>query len=153
MSEHLSVLEREIQELLQRTGPDSKFPPNCFIAMKGEFVQYVSRQSLTVSFPVLDESLNPLWNMQGGFLVAAFDNVFGPLSYLAARRPCVTLTLNTEFIRPVVRGDRLKVSAKVISRSKEVLHLEGNAFDSREKLVATSSATVIVARDQPPSAS
>ena len=146
MTERLNALNDEIQQLLRRTGPDAKFPPNCFVSMKAEFVEYISRESLTVSFPVMDESLNPLSTMQGGFLVAAFDNVFGPLSYLAAQRPCLTLTLNTNFIRPVPRGDRLTVTAKVVSRSREVLHLEARAFDSKQKLVATSSATAAVAK-------
>jgi uncharacterized protein (TIGR00369 family) len=146
MNETLNVLEKEIRELAQHGGAGAKFPPNCFLAMKAEFVDYVSRQSLTVSFPVLEESLNPLQTMQGGFLTAAFDNVFGPLSYLAARCPCVTLTLNTQFIRSVGLGDRLKVCAKVVSRSLQVLHLSGEAFDSKNKLVALASATVTMAK-------
>jgi acyl-coenzyme A thioesterase PaaI-like protein len=86
MNTSLSILGEEIRELVRQNGMAGSFPPNCFIAMKAEFVVYESRRSLTVSFPVMEESLNPLRAMQGGFLVAAFDNVFGPLSYLAAVR-------------------------------------------------------------------
>jgi uncharacterized protein (TIGR00369 family) len=152
MNEHLRFLEEEMRDLQRHSGPDEKFPPDCFLSMKAEFIDYVSRESLTVSFPVLEESLNPMQKMQGGFLTAAFDNAFGPLSYLAARSPCVTLTLNTQFIRPVGLGDRLMVRAKVLSRSMQVIHLAGEAFDSKNRLVALASATVtVVKREQPPS--
>ena len=148
MNASLSILDEEIRELVRQNSIGSTFPPNCFVAMKAEFVEYESRRSLTVSFPVLEESLNPLRTMQGGFLVAAFDNVFGPLSYLAARVPCATLSLNTHFMRPVEPGDRLTVQANVIARGVQVLQMNGEAFNSRNKLVATASATAIVIESQ-----
>ena len=127
----------------------AKFPPNCFVSMQAKFVDYESRRSLTVVFPVLEESLNPLKTMQGGFIVAAFDNVFGPLSYLAARLPCVTLNLNTQFIRPIESGDQLTVRATVVSRNALVLQMTAEAFNSRNKVIATASATATVARTGP----
>ncbi|MDP2885564.1 MAG: PaaI family thioesterase [Ignavibacteria bacterium] len=148
MNTSLSILDGEIQELVRQNDMGTAFPPNCFIAMKAEFVEYESRRSLTVSFPVLEESLNPLRTMQGGFLVAAFDNVFGPLSYLAARCPCATLSLNTHFMRPVEPGDHLTVRGIVIARGVQVLQMTGEAFNSRDKLVATASATAIVIGSQ-----
>lgn len=125
------------------------FPPNCFVAMKAEFVHYESRNSLTASFPVMEESLNPLRMMQGGFLAAAFDNTFGPLSYLAARCPCVTINLTTQFIRPIEPGDRLMVTAKVVSRSMQVVHMTGEAFNSKNKLVAIGTALATVVKADP----
>jgi uncharacterized protein (TIGR00369 family) len=144
MNASVKVLEEELADLMRRLGAGATFPPNCFLAMKAEFVEYESRHSLMVAFPVLEESLNPLRTMQGGFLAAAFDNVFGPLSYLAARTPCVTLHLNTQFIRPVEPGERLIVRATVLSRSMQVLHMTGEAFNTRSKLVATASATATI---------
>ena len=141
MSDSLAVLDEEIRDLKLHIGANVEFPPNCFLAMKAEFIEYESRQSLTVAFPILKESLNPLRTMQGGFLAAAFDNAFGPLSYLAARCPCVTLNLNTQFIRSLGLDERLTVRAKVVSRSKEVLQMTGEAFNSRNKLVALATAT------------
>jgi acyl-coenzyme A thioesterase PaaI-like protein len=84
--------------------------------------------------------------MQGGFLAAAFDNTFGPLSYLAARRPCSTLDMHINFIRPVKEGERLTVTARVVSRSAVALHLAAEAFNGQGKLVGTSSSQMIVNR-------
>ncbi len=146
MESSLAVLDREMQELTQQHALGAKFPPNCFVAMKAEFADYESRRSLTVTFPVLEESLNPLRTMQGGFLVAAFDNVFGPLSYLAARFPCVTISLHTQFIRPVEAGDRLTVRAVVLSRGARILQMTGEAFNAKNRLVATATATAALAK-------
>jgi uncharacterized protein (TIGR00369 family) len=145
----LVLLEEELQSLSRDHALGATFPPNCFVAMHAEFVEYESRHSLTVTFPVLEESLNPLRAMQGGFLVAAFDNVFGPLSYLAARVPCVTLNLNAQFIRPVEAGDQLTIRAEVISRGAQVLQMTGDALNRRHKVVGTAAATAIVVKAAP----
>jgi uncharacterized protein (TIGR00369 family) len=146
MNSALSLLDTELQSLARESALGAKFPPNCFVSMQATFLDYESRRSLSVEFPVLDESLNPLQTMQGGFIAAAFDNVFGPLSYLAARIPCVTLNLNTQYIRPIASGDRLTVRAAVISRNSQVLQMTGEAFNSRNKLIATASATATIVK-------
>jgi acyl-coenzyme A thioesterase PaaI-like protein len=84
--------------------------------------------------------------MQGGFIVAAFDNVFGPLSYAAARCPCVTMNLTAQFIRPIVPGDRLTITAKVVSRGNQVLYMTAEAFNLKSKLIATGSANAMIVK-------
>jgi len=146
MTNGLSILEEELRAMERNNALGAKFPPNCFVEMQARFVDYESRRSLTVSFPVLEESLNPLRTMQGGFIVAAMDNVFGPLSYLAARCPCITLNLNTQFIRPVEAGDNLTIRATVVSRNAQVLQMAAEALNSRTRLIATASATATIVR-------
>src|SRR5512140_1981701 len=117
--------------------------------LEEELQSLSGEHALGITFPVLEESLNPLRTMQGGFIVAAFDNVFGPLSYLAARFPCVTLNLNTQFVRPIEFGDHITVRATVVSRNAQVLQMSGESFSSRNKLIATASATATIARIGP----
>ena len=148
-STSIELLEEELRSLSREHALGITFPPNCFTSMQAKFVEYESRRSLSVAFPVLEESLNPLRTMQGGFIVAAFDDVFGPLSYLAARIPCVTLNLNTQFIRPIECGDQLTVRATVVSRNAQVLQMTAEAFNSRNKVIATASATATIARTGP----
>ena len=148
-STSIELLEEELRSLSREHALGITFPPNCFTSMQAKFVEYESRRSLSVAFPVLEESLNPLRTMQGGFIVAAFDNVFGPLSYLAARIPCVTLNLNTQFVRPIECGDQLTVRATVVSRNAQVLQMTAEAFNSRNKVIATASATATIARTSP----
>ncbi len=131
-------------DLLHQQFPNAQLPPHCFTTMKAEFLDYESRTMLKVVMPVLEESLNPLRVMQGGFITAAFDNAFGPLSYLAARNPCATLDLHTQYIRSITIGDTLTITARVVSRSGMAMHLSGEAHNGKGKLVATCSSNMIV---------
>lgn len=142
----LQTLESELRQLQELFGPNVQSPPNCFLHMQAAYAHYESRSSLTVKFPVRVESLNPVGVMQGGYITAAFDNVFGPLSYLAARRPCSTLDLHTQFVRAVKPGDTLTVKATVVSRGTSTMLLTGEALNGRGRLVASASANVVIMR-------
>jgi uncharacterized protein (TIGR00369 family) len=146
MNKSVKQFDDELNDFLHQAG--ATYPPNCTIAMKAEIIHYESRTSLTVQFPVLEESLNPLRTMQGGFIVAAFDNVFGPLSYAAARCPCVTMNLSAQFIRPILPGDRLTITAKVVSRGNQILYMTAEAFNEKKKLIATGSANAMMLKPQ-----
>jgi len=124
--------------------PTAQLPPNCFTLMKPEYLEYESRMMLKISFPVEKEYLNPMLGMQGGFIAAAFDNVFGPLSYLAARTPCTTLDLHTNYIRPILEKDTLIVTARVVSRGQSTMHLSAEATNLKGKLIATCSTHMMI---------
>ncbi len=131
-------------DMLSKQFPDAQFPPNCYTWMKVQVLEYESRTMLKIGVSVTEEMLNPMRVMQGGFITAAFDNTFGPLSYLAARNPCTTLDIHTQFIRPIVVGDMLTVSVRVVSRGPVSMHLSGEAHNSKGKLVATCGTNMIV---------
>ena len=138
----LNVLSDELEEFREKVSARTPFPPPCFASMGGEFLHYESRKSLKVSFPVKAETLNPEAAMQGGFITAAFDNVFGPLSYLAARNPCRTLDIHTQFIRSIREGDTLVITATIVARGTDTIHMTGEAVNSAQKLIATSSTNL-----------
>ena len=77
MDTSVKQFDDELHDFLQYAEAGATYPPNCSVAMKEEVLHYESCTSLAVKFPVLEVSLNPLRTMQGGFIVAAFDNVFG----------------------------------------------------------------------------
>lgn len=141
----LELLNAEFAEL-GGLFPDAALPPNCSSFMQGEYVRYESRTLLAAAFPVREEYLNPMKVMQGGFITAAFDNVFGPLSYLAARTPCTTLELHTVYIRSIAPGDRLTVTARIVSRGASALHLSAEGVNAKGKLTATATASMIPLR-------
>lgn len=143
MENLIALFEQEMQQMHQQF-PDAQIQPNCFKWMQVTPLEYESRTRLTISLPVTEEMLNPMRVMQGGFITAAFDNAFGPLSYVAARNPCTTLDLHTQYIRPIAVGDTLTVTARVISRGPVSLHLAGEAHNSKGKLVSTCTANMIV---------
>jgi uncharacterized protein (TIGR00369 family) len=136
-------LEEEIGYLQELLGASAVFPPPCFVTMNAEFAAYESRSSLTVTFPVTENLLNPVGAMQGGFITAALDNVLGPLSYLAMKNPASTLDIHTQYIRAVSAGDTLTVTARVVSMGPATLVMTAEARNVRGKLVATATANAI----------
>lgn len=139
----IEILDQEMKHLHDQFQ-SAQLPPNCFSSMWAEFIEYESRTMLKVAIPVLENSLNPMKIMQGGFIAAAFDNTFGPLSYVAARNPCVTLDLHTNYIRSVSAGETLTVIARVVSRSGRTLHMSAEAHNGKGKLIATASTNMIM---------
>ncbi len=129
-------------EMEKMVGKDTlKLPPNCHETMESEIQEYIEGESLTASFPIYEKYDNPAGVTLGGFLPVFFDLTFGPLSYLLAKRPTVSLDLNTSFIRPVTAKDeKVTVKASVVHKGKSYLILEAKAWVAEDRLVATASS-------------
>lgn len=81
--------------------------PHCFSFMQGRILDYIEGESLTIGFPVFRHYLNPSGSMQGGFISAAVDNVFGPLCYSATKTPQTT--------RPILPAMARRISLVIYS--------------------------------------
>ena len=147
MDANLDILNAEFEQM-SKQFPDAQLPPNCFSVMRGKYLDYESRTLMKISFPVLSEFLNPMRSMQGGFIAAAFDNVIGPLSYLAARATCVSLDMHTNYIRPVYAGDELNITARVVIRGRATMNISAEAVNSKGKLIATCTSHLIVMKKE-----
>ena len=145
----LAQFEAEMRRLQETLGDAVEFPPPCFTRMNAEFTAYESRSALTVEIPVSQDMLNPVGSMQGGFITAAIDNTMGPLSYLALRSAASTLDIHTQFIRAVPAGERLRVTARVVSRGPVSLVMEAEVLNSHGKLVARATANALAIRKEP----
>ena len=143
MEESEELFNAEMEQM-KLAFPAAQVPPNCYQWMKVKVLQYESRSMLSIELPVTEEMLNPMRVMQGGFVTAAFDNAFGPLSYVAARNPCVTLDMHTQYLRPIPVGEMLTVTVRVMTRGPVSLHLTGEAYNRKGRLVATCSSNMIV---------
>lgn len=118
--------------------------PNCFKFMQGRVIDYVVGESLTISFPVLEIYLNPAGTMQGGFITAAFDNVFGPLCYSLTRTTkTTTIDISTSYHRPILQGDELIITAAVKVLGKTKIHMTAEAYNRDKKLIATATTNYI----------
>lgn len=118
--------------------------PHCFTFMQAQVIEYKEGQRLTVSFPVLENYLNPAGSMQGGFITAAFDNVFGPLCYSATHTTyTTTVDIITSYHRPIWAGDELTITATVKSQGKTKIHMMAEAYNRENKLIATATTDYI----------
>jgi len=131
------------EDLVKQFGsiPGVEIPPQIFIEMDAEVVQYIEKQSVTIKFPNKSKYRNPMGHMQGGVIVAAIDNTFGPLSFLVAP-PSATTQINTQYIRPVLPEDNfIEVKASLIERTKTQILMRAEVRNQKQKLVAISQAT------------
>ncbi len=140
--ELVALLEARLQQESPAWRRSLAIPPPCYQEMSPEVVAYEAEAGrLTLRFPVEERWLNPAGVMQGGFLNAAVDNTFGPLSYLVAS-PSATTHMHTTFIRPVTREDGyIEVTARVVAQTRQQIHLAAEVRNPRGKLVAVVAAS------------
>lgn len=119
--------------------------PACSVLLDQKTVGYVPGESLTVLYPIKDNFLNPAGSMQGGFIVAAFDNTFGQLCYLVTDKvPIVTIDISTTFHRPIYPGDTMKMICEVQSQGRKTIYLTGKAYNNEDKLVASATTNYMI---------
>jgi uncharacterized protein (TIGR00369 family) len=134
--------------LAESTNPAPALPPPAFKRMQGRIVDYVEGELMICAFPALAEYANPAGLVQGGFIGAAIDNTFGPLSLLVTRRPCSTLNLNTTFVRPITAGDGdMTVEARVRALTRALVFLEAKVADQDGRTAVTATSTMLVRAD------
>lgn len=140
---------KELVDIAQEVFNESSFssptpvtiPSPSFVTAGGKIVGYERKKLLRTAFPVPEAYSNPAGYLQGGYLTTMIDDTFGPLSYLAAGKPAVTLNLSTTFLRPVPIGEAyIMVEAEVVSRGRRVVTMNARAENSSGRLVATATS-------------
>ncbi len=131
-------------EEFEQKYPGVKVPPPCFLSSGAKIVAHEPNKSLTVTFPVSEDQTNPVGSLQGGILASYFDNTFGPLSFATMRKPCVSIDMNVNFIRPVRPGETVIIHVEFKSKGRKVFQMYGEAFNDKNKLIATASTNMLV---------
>jgi acyl-coenzyme A thioesterase PaaI-like protein len=140
---------KSMAETFEAMGLQLELPPRSNKAMGTEYVEMTAGQTLTAKFKFNPSYTNPLKMLQGGFICAAMDEVFGPLTYMAAQRPSVTIEMSTSFVRPFTSKDEeMIIKAVVTSKSKSLLLLSAEARTADGKLIATATNHTIILSDE-----
>ena len=125
-------------------GYDLVLPPKSFTTLEGKIIAYAHKRRITALFPIYDDYCNPTGSVQGGYIAAFFDNTFGPLSYLVALKPVVTLNMYISFLRPLVPPGSVRVEAVLVSRGGVHMSMRAQASDDRNKIVATAESQNLI---------
>jgi uncharacterized protein (TIGR00369 family) len=98
--------------------------------------------TIEVAFVAGEQFLNPMGNVQGGFLAAMLDDTLGPalVATLAEGQFAVTLELKVNYLKPA-RPGRLRAEGRVVHRGGSVAFLEGSLRDEAGDTLATATAT------------
>ena len=141
MSEHQNIMQQVIDKVADQAG---KFlvPPPVFVTMQGEFLALdLEEGTIRVSFPVLQEYLNPYGTMQGGMIAAAVDNTIGPLSFLVAPAN-VTRNLELKYSQPAtLETGFITVKAELLERKQRQLFFNAVVLDQSNQTLARAKAT------------
>jgi acyl-coenzyme A thioesterase PaaI-like protein len=140
-----TLLEQLQKALLRRHGGSLQgflLPPPSFTAMQGELLAFdEAAGTLSARFPVLESQLNPYHTLQGGFMAAAADNTFGPLSLLVAP-PNVTRRMELVYNRPAsLETGYILVRARLVSQNERQLELTADILDPLGHRLARARAT------------
>ncbi|MCB1177637.1 MAG: PaaI family thioesterase [Leptospiraceae bacterium] len=139
-------LLQKIKEKFQTGNLKITIPPPSFDDMNAEILEYKLNKSITVSFRVKTNQTNPMGFMQGGYIAAAFDNAFGPLSYLVAKKPTTTIDMNIQYIRSVANLQTVIVTAEIQARGNSTIHMIAEMKTDKGKLLATASTNLLILR-------
>jgi uncharacterized protein (TIGR00369 family) len=98
--------------------------------------------SIYLSFTALPTFTNPAGNVHGGFIVAMLDECMGSaiVGIKEAEFLPVTISMSTDFIRPVLPGKVLG-EGRITSMGKSSAFLEGKLLNVEGKLLARATAT------------
>lgn len=126
-------------------------PPEVFREMGGEILSFdEKRECIEVRFPVMKKYRNPMGAMQGGMVVAAMDNTYGPLTVLLGTTS-VTTHMTTTFVKPVCPDEtHITITAGVTARSRRQIHFTAEVRDSKGALVVSGTASFLVLEPHDP---
>lgn len=143
--ENLLATMRHMADLAANHGVTLRMPPRSVETLGTHYIENVPGKVLAAEIPFNEAFTNPTGMMQGGFVCAAFDDVFGPLGYMAAQGPAVSIEISTNFVRPFSPADKLlTVRAEVVSLTRTLLVMEARATNPAGKLIAISKTTCAV---------
>lgn len=105
---------------------------------------------IRVQYEATKDFLNPMGNVQGGFIAAMLDDTLGPalVTMCEADEFGPTLELKVNFIRPVKPGTLIG-TGRVVHRGGTVAFLAGELHNAEGELVAIATATARVIRVKP----
>jgi len=144
--EALEIFKKDLTNVVLPEGVEYKVPSPSLKIFNGEFIDYVSRKEIVISFFADKMYSNPQGTLQGGFITACFDDAYGPLGMVGSRHPIVTIDINVQFVRAIKLEEKFFVKAKVVSLAHTTMYMEAEAFNIRGKLLAKASTNVLIVK-------
>lgn len=141
-------LENYKAKLKEQSGVSFNLPPLSLKETKIEFLEIKPGEKLVGKVPFQERFTNPIGTYQGGFLGAALDEFFGPLSYMTADRPCMTLSMNITFLKAfTAKMGFVTIEATVTSKTKSFIFMRAEVKSPEGELIAHSESHSSILRD------
>lgn len=137
------------KEQMNAKGIDLQLPPPSQLELQIEYLEVIPGKKIKGKVPFQKRFTNPIKTYQGGFLGAALDDHFGPLSYISAERPCTTLSLNVTFTKPFIeKMDFCIIEAEVLQRTKSFIFMRATVVSPDGDLLAHGESHVAILNEE-----
>ena len=130
------------------TGAELQLPPPSAIELGLEYLEVIPNEKMVARVPFQKRFTNPIGTFQGGILSACMDDVFGPLAYVSSGHPCMTLCLNTTFLKAFVEGMKeCRIEATVLQKTKSFIFMRADVKTLDGELIAHAESHVTIMRE------
>jgi uncharacterized protein (TIGR00369 family) len=120
-------------------------PPPTLNELGIEYTEVISGTKMVARVPFQKRFTNPVGLYQGGMLTAAIDEVMGPLSYITAGGPCMTLAMNVTFLGAFKEEmNHATIEATVLKKTKNFIFLRAEVKSPSGELLAHAESHVKV---------
>lgn len=124
-----------------------------------KFISYVNPQfkscdftnkELVLKFNIKEWELNPQNSLHGGITASVLDTTFGYLAhYFSENRYVTTISLTTNYLKPIWKNDTIEVHGKIASLGKNIVNLTGEInIPERNIIAATATASFMILQNK-----
>ena len=124
-----------------------------------KFISYVNPQfkscdfinkELVLKFNIQEWELNPQNSLHGGITASVLDTTFGYLAhYFSENRYVTTISLTTNYLKPIWKNDTIEVHGKIASLGKNIVNLTGEInIPERNIIAATATASFMILQNK-----
>lgn len=123
----MSVHNEWLKRLTAFPSTNLTLPPPTLSELRLEYTEVEPGVKMTATVPFQKRFTNPVGVYQGGMLSACVDEVFGPLSYMTAQGPTMTLSMNMTYLGAFKEEyGHCTIHAVVLKKTKNFIFLRAD---------------------------
>ncbi len=141
----MTVHEDWLKQLNSLSSDKLTLPPPTLAELGLEYLEIEPGKSMVARVPFQKRFTNPVGVYQGGMLGACLDEVFGPLSYLTAGGPTLTLSMAVTYLGSFsAEHGSCQIKAVVLKKTKNFIFLRADVTVPGGDLIAHAETHVKV---------
>lgn len=141
----MSVHQKFLDSLKEFPVPNLSLPPSSMIELGLEYIELEPGVKMTAKLPFQKRFTNPIGVYQGGFLSAGVDDVFGPLSFVTAGGPTVTISMNMTYLGTFKEEHQYcTIHGTVLKKTKNFIFMRADVKTPTGELIAHAETHVKV---------
>lgn len=123
----MSIHDEWLKRLKAFPSNNLTLPPPTLTELGLEYTEVEPGIKMTAKVPFQKRFTNPVGVYQGGMLSACVDEVFGPLSYMTAQGPTMTLSMNMTYLGAFKEDyGHCLIHAVVLKKTKNFIFLRAD---------------------------